>query len=351
MAEIHAAGAIIEPLVCRPTGNLTYVELGPGERRLCAAKQMSLKTVPVIVEEFTDLEFDKIRVLENLARKDLSDMEIARILKYLTEKYPEEYPTQEALANAFNKTQQWISNHLRMLELEKDDFTTRVVKPEKLSKITERQAREILSAPTEKRREVAERIAEKIQTNGEIPSARELHKIVHPEPQKTGPEEPSVPCELCGSPVSEPVHVKGKFYCEDCVEKILHPELEEEPEPEELEEPSEAEFDVDRDIAEGLVSDNVKWILRNSTGDINYQTTIPLLTDEELAYCLEHEKRKTGLRQLETETRRRENLDETPDFHGTALTGRHCPVCNHLLTQETYDRLKTKFSGFRGLFR
>jgi hypothetical protein len=221
-----------------------------------------------------------------------------------------------------------------------------------------------------------------MEAGGEIPSAREIHDIVHPEAEAPTeePARPSVLCELCGKPTSNPFHSQGKYYCEDCTEKalakpeaadefeapeeyeaeepeepssqaVLHPTLQEELEPERLEEPSEAEFDLDKDVAEGLVSDNVKWILRNSTGDINYQTTIPLLTDEELKYCLEHEKRKTGLRQLETEKRRRENLDETQDFHGTALTGRHCPVCNHLLTQETYDRLKTKFSGFRGLFR
>ena len=76
-----------------------------------------------------------------------------------------------------------------MLKLE--EFTTRVVKwTEILSKITEGQARQILSAPKEKRVEVAEWIAEKYEKTGEIPSAREIRRYVQDlleaeeEPQK-----------------------------------------------------------------------------------------------------------------------------------------------------------------------
>jgi len=39
-------------------------------------------------------------------------------------------------------------------------------------------------------------------------------------------EKPTVPCESCGTPVSEPVHVQGKFYCQSCVEKISRPPVE-----------------------------------------------------------------------------------------------------------------------------
>ena len=149
MYQIHAAGMIIEPLVCRPSSKPGYVEPGPGERRLQAAEKLGLKTVPVIVREMSDAEFDKVRLLENIARKDLSNIEIARILKYMLDNYPEEYPTQEDLAKAFGKTKAWVPQHLRMLELEKDEFTRVNFWTEILSKITEKQAREILSVPRE----------------------------------------------------------------------------------------------------------------------------------------------------------------------------------------------------------
>jgi len=177
--EIKAAGMVIEPLVCRPSFKPGYVELGPGERRLKAAKRLGMKTVPVIVKEMNNAEFDRIRLLENLARKDLNDIEIARVLKYMLENYPKEYPSQQVLANALGKSQEWVSRHLRMLELEKPEFMTRVIKWQGiLSKITEGQARQILSAPMEKRVKVAEWIAGKYEETGEIPSAREIREYV-----------------------------------------------------------------------------------------------------------------------------------------------------------------------------
>jgi len=133
MAEIHAAGMIIEPLVTRPAKRPGHVEIGPGERRLLAARMLGMKAVPLVVREIGDVEFDRIRLLENLARKDLSDMDLAHVLQYLMRKYPQEYPTQEALGEAFGKTQGWVAQHLAMLSLEKDEIITRVIKPEKLS--------------------------------------------------------------------------------------------------------------------------------------------------------------------------------------------------------------------------
>lgn len=47
------------------------------------------------------------------------------------------------------------------------------------------------------------------------------------------------------------------------------------------------------------------WILANSTGDINYRTNIPQLTDEELHFCLKHEHRISGRKQLLREIRKR----------------------------------------------
>ena len=38
-------------------------------------------------------------------------------------------------------------------------------------------------------------------------------------------EKPSIPCDRCGKVVSEPVHIKGKFYCEECARKVLEKKL------------------------------------------------------------------------------------------------------------------------------
>ena len=140
-------GVILQPLICRPAKTPGYVEVGAGERRLLSAKTLGLGVVPVVIKNFSDEEFDRIRLMENVARKDLSDYELARYIKYLMETHPHIYPSQATIADVFGKTQQWVSQHLSMLQLEKDNIITRVI----LEKTTEAQAREILAAPSEKR--------------------------------------------------------------------------------------------------------------------------------------------------------------------------------------------------------
>lgn len=51
---------------------------------------------------------------------------------------------------------------------------------------------------------------------------------------------------------------------------------------------------------------NVPWIITVSVDDINYKTTLPRLTDEELEICFKMETRITSLQRLEGEKRRRE---------------------------------------------
>ncbi|RLG03194.1 MAG: hypothetical protein DRN61_05210 [Thaumarchaeota archaeon] len=38
-------------------------------------------------------------------------------------------------------------------------------------------------------------------------------------------EKPSIPCDRCGKLVTTPVHIKGKFYCEECARKVLEKKL------------------------------------------------------------------------------------------------------------------------------
>lgn len=52
-------------------------------------------------------------------------------------------------------------------------------------------------------------------------------------------------------------------------------------------------------------NENVRWILNNSVGDINYKSTLPRLTDAELLFCLRNEYRKSGRERLEFLARKR----------------------------------------------
>lgn len=217
---------IAEPLFCRPAKKSGYIELGAGNRRLLAAKRLGLGVVPVVVKECSDEEFDRIRLMENLARADLRDYETARALKYLIDKYPETYPTQSHLAEVFGKTQAWVSFHLRMLELAEDENITRVIKPEQL---TEGQARAILEAPEEKRPEVAKHIKEHIEKEGILPSMREIKKFVQPEATSeitpepaTGPiplQPTAMHCENCNVQTFDPKDFHGHTLCPVCYEE------------------------------------------------------------------------------------------------------------------------------------
>jgi ParB family chromosome partitioning protein len=159
---------VLQPILVRPKPNGLY-EIVYGQRRVKAAEKAGLIEIPANIRILSDQEAYEVQFSENIQREDLSDMEKARMLNFLTTKFGY---TQEALAQKLGKTKGWVSQHISMLELEK-------VYPGKLQtgKLTERQAREILAAPEEKREEIIDQINE----TGKIPSAREIRRAVQPE--------------------------------------------------------------------------------------------------------------------------------------------------------------------------
>lgn len=65
---------ILEPLLVRPLGGGQF-ELVAGERRLRAAIEVGLESVPVVSKDFTDAEALQVALLENLQREDLNPVE------------------------------------------------------------------------------------------------------------------------------------------------------------------------------------------------------------------------------------------------------------------------------------
>lgn len=213
MGEVHAAGRIIEPLICRPSTKPGHVELGPGERRLLAARNLAMKTVPILVAEFTDEEFDKIRLLENLARKDLTDYELGRVLSYLLKEYPDRYPTQEALAQEFGKTKGWVSQHISHFQFVEKELMPRGFTA--VSKVTEGQTRAIRELPPEKREEVLTAV----KSTHRVPSWTETKKFVEPEAA-----EPAQPRRREAKP--EPIMTGVEVECGECHRKFALNHLE-----------------------------------------------------------------------------------------------------------------------------
>ena len=112
-ASIKTAG-ILQPLTVREIGDDEF-ELIAGERRLRAAKQAGLKTVPVyILSVDADVEMMEYALVENVQRVDLNPLEEAEGYAILSGKYD---LSQEEIAKRVGKSRPAIANSLRLLKL------------------------------------------------------------------------------------------------------------------------------------------------------------------------------------------------------------------------------------------
>jgi ParB family chromosome partitioning protein len=109
--SIRASG-VIQPIVVRRSGD--GYELIAGERRLRAAKQAGLTTIPAVVREATNAESLEIALVENLLREDLNPIEAAEGYRQLLSDFGW---TQEQLATRVGKDRSSIANALRVLRL------------------------------------------------------------------------------------------------------------------------------------------------------------------------------------------------------------------------------------------
>lgn len=86
-----------------------------GERRYRASKLAGLKKLPVIVKDLTQEDADKISLIENIQRVDLSPLEEAKGYDDILTSY--DISIQE-LAETIGKSRPYISNALRLLKLD-----------------------------------------------------------------------------------------------------------------------------------------------------------------------------------------------------------------------------------------
>jgi len=103
---------IIQPLIVRKS--IKGYELVAGERRLRAAKEAGLKTVPVVVKAYSDQQLMEIALIENLQRENLNPIEEAEAYQKLMEHCSY---TQDELAQKVGKSRPHVANMLRLLNL------------------------------------------------------------------------------------------------------------------------------------------------------------------------------------------------------------------------------------------
>ncbi len=108
-ASIRRIGVLV-PLVCRRDADRFC--LVAGHRRLAAAKQLGLRTVPVVVGEFDNAQSSEVSLAENLFREDLTPVEVAAGLKDIL---AGSIMTLEQLAKAMHRTEHWVERMIDML--------------------------------------------------------------------------------------------------------------------------------------------------------------------------------------------------------------------------------------------
>lgn len=107
LVESINQNGILQPLIVRPRQD--RFEVIAGGRRLRAARQLALTTVPCLVRSASDSETAVLRFEENLKRADLNPVEEA---KYIAEAITALNSTPQEFAEKINRSEQWINDRL-----------------------------------------------------------------------------------------------------------------------------------------------------------------------------------------------------------------------------------------------
>jgi ParB family chromosome partitioning protein len=104
---------VLQPLLVRPESDGGYTLIA-GERRLRAARNAGLTSVPAVFRDYPDQRLLELALIENLQRDDLGPMETARAFRVLVREFG---LTQIEVAKRIGKPRSTVTNFLRLLEL------------------------------------------------------------------------------------------------------------------------------------------------------------------------------------------------------------------------------------------
>jgi ParB family chromosome partitioning protein len=185
LAESIKQHGIFTPLLIRKA--VSGYQLIAGERRLRAAKEAMLKTVPAIIVDFSDEQMMEVSLIENIQRENLNVVEEARAYSNLIDKL---HLSQEAIAVKVGKSRPHIANTLRLLQLPNS-----VIEALLDNSLTMGQVKPLISLDDPKRIEsLAQRIIK------EKLSSREVEKLVK---QKSNSPKPTTQSKHYTYPVNQ----------------------------------------------------------------------------------------------------------------------------------------------------
>jgi ParB family chromosome partitioning protein len=113
LAESIRARGVLQPIVVRALSSGHY-ELVAGERRLRAAREAGLETIPALFRDADERDQLDLALAENMARVDLNPVEEARACAMLVEDLG---LTKEELGRRVGRSRVAISNLIRLLDL------------------------------------------------------------------------------------------------------------------------------------------------------------------------------------------------------------------------------------------
>ncbi len=112
LTESVKAHGVIQPLICRRSDS--GYELIAGERRLRAAIDAGLSSVPIILMDAADREAAELAIIENIQREDLNILEEAEGYRALSDNFG---LTQQEVADRVGKARATVANAMRLLDL------------------------------------------------------------------------------------------------------------------------------------------------------------------------------------------------------------------------------------------
>ena len=112
LAQSIMSYGIVQPIIVQKNGD-RYIIIA-GERRYRAARIAGIKTVPVVIKEYSQQAFMEVSLVENLQREDLNPIEEAQAMRMLMDEHA---LTQEVLASRIGKSRSAVANTLRLLTL------------------------------------------------------------------------------------------------------------------------------------------------------------------------------------------------------------------------------------------
>lgn len=139
LTESVRSMGVITPILVRKAAR--GYELIAGERRLKAAKNAGLKTIPAIIREMSDTGSAVASIVENIQRRNLNCFEEAESIDRLVSYHGF---TQEKVSRLLGKSQSAVANKLRLLKLSKE-VRAKVIE----YGLTERHGRALLRLDTE----------------------------------------------------------------------------------------------------------------------------------------------------------------------------------------------------------